>query len=63
MTRFATKAVTKLAEAYRNYDRANPDIGFPPSAGYFVDMAAKALDLRPHEYDAVEAEKILRNTR
>ncbi|NIH77324.1 hypothetical protein FHV99_004576 [Ochrobactrum sp. P20RRXII] len=63
MKQFATKAVTKLAEAYRDYDRANPDIGMGPSAGYFVDMAAKALDLQKHEYDAVEAEKTLRNTR
>lgn len=50
------EAVLILADEMEKYDRANPDVGMPPSFNYFVKQAMKKLGLTEKD---VDMEKLL----
>lgn len=53
-------AVAQLASALKQLDDANPDVGMGPSLGYFIDQAARKLQLTPADYDRNHAEDLFR---
>lgn len=44
-------AVSRLACALRDYDRANPDVGMGPSDDHFIWMALRELELTEADFN------------
>jgi hypothetical protein len=49
-------AVLKLAQAFKDLDDANPDVGMGPSYIFFVRKAAQELGLDSADYDVGHVE-------
>ncbi|AGC36169.1 hypothetical protein B7L88_gp119 [Rhizobium phage RHEph10] len=56
-------AVLRLAQALKDFDDCNPDVGMGPSNDYFIEQAARQLSLETADYDAKHVEDLMRAAR